>query len=211
MLVSEGQVYASVQWTNITKVSVMSVAIVSKSISSDARNPDWVPCRVWHLIIIQSIIPLSETIKQLKKIISCCLLCLCIIDKARKLKTALSKGVSVACGGLQLSHLLLHTQQIHSRLKAGRPGDMDQKSHLCLFRLTGNIRYTSQYFLWKGVNVWDVSIGLGVTHKVKYHNIFIWPNTSVLIGVQLIMVLPVLIHDQCGYSDKMCKGEYKNS
>lgn len=48
--------------------------------------------RVWHLIIIQRILPLSETTTQQKKIISCCLLCPCIMGKVRKLNTAHSKG-----------------------------------------------------------------------------------------------------------------------
>lgn len=78
--------------TNIAKVSLMSVAFVSKSVNSYAKHPDWVLCRAWHLIIIQCFSPLYNTVEQLKKIISCCLLCPCIMDKVRKLNTAKSTG-----------------------------------------------------------------------------------------------------------------------
>ncbi len=114
---SKGHAYILAQWTDNTQVPVMFVAIVSKSINSCARNPDWVLCRVWHLIITQCIIRLSETIKQLKENNLLLLIVSMHNGQREEIEYCLLKGVFVAHGGLQLSCLLLCAKLIHSRLK----------------------------------------------------------------------------------------------
>lgn len=46
---------------------------------------------IWESFTVPSL-ALSETIKQLQRIICCCLLCPCIRDKVRQFNTAYSKG-----------------------------------------------------------------------------------------------------------------------
>lgn len=67
-------------------------------------------------IIIQCYSPHNMTVEQCRKIISCCLLCPCIMDKVRKLNTADSPGClcpmetcSFKTCILPLYTLLLHT------------------------------------------------------------------------------------------------------
>lgn len=79
----------------------MSVGLVSKSLSK---------------IIIQCCSPLNMTVEQCRKIISCCLLCPCIMDKVRKLNTADSTGClcPMETCSFETCSVLLYTLLLHT-------------------------------------------------------------------------------------------------
>lgn len=117
MLVSKGHVHISVQWTNITEASVMSGAIISKSINSYARNLDWGLCSVTfdnHAMYHPSLWD-NKVAKENNLLLS-------IVSmhngQSEEIEYCLLKGVFVAHAGLQLSFLLHYAQMIHSWLKA---------------------------------------------------------------------------------------------